>query len=365
MSSSNTIDYFKDKNPQEIINWMIANLSEDEIKTCLNDSKNIIEPSPIIPEPVPSPTIPPPPPTTPVQTKSPLFDIRKLCENKRYVIEKIIDDKVNFWYYSPNREEWLYNIDFDINKFETGNECGDDTLIEDSYRQDLIEAYRDNDVDKNKDKFEQVKKEYYEKSININWITTLEKAIQIQRSLKDYVKNKNYTTFKNLNIEYPPILIEGVTKNNKVSYYYLLINKQNELEWTHAYIHIDKFEQDVKEIVDELKDIDSLKDKKEIYKKLRELLSNEPKDFYRIRKIYNKYPISSTDELIYFSDDVLSPIEKTTNFGKLSNMTYNNIEHIIRKKYGIAFLKRYKPKKITTKNGIKTVVYVKRNKGIF
>ena len=57
MTSVTTSSYFDDKTPEEIINWMLDKLTDDQIKTCLDQAgipgtdaiRRPEEPDPVVP----------------------------------------------------------------------------------------------------------------------------------------------------------------------------------------------------------------------------------------------------------------------------------------------------------------------------
>ena len=74
MTSVKTADYFADKNISEILNWMTDNLSNEDIRACLDNKPNSMIPvpslidtpvPPVVP-PIPSPVVVPPPIPSPV-----------------------------------------------------------------------------------------------------------------------------------------------------------------------------------------------------------------------------------------------------------------------------------------------------------
>ena len=90
-SQQKTAEYFRNKSDEEIIEWMLKNLSTDQIKSCLDDD---------------SPSL-----ITPIEKGNiTVDDLRKWCSNKKYVIEKIEENKVYFWYFLNKQKKWQYYI---------------------------------------------------------------------------------------------------------------------------------------------------------------------------------------------------------------------------------------------------------------
>ena len=114
--SSQTAEFFKDKNSEEIIDWMFKNLSTDQIRQCLGDEI----PSVIEPEDQP-------------KTELTVYDLRKFCANKKYIIHTIKDEIVYFWYFFIKSKKWVYvTLPLsDFPKVEGGQskECGPDDLL--------------------------------------------------------------------------------------------------------------------------------------------------------------------------------------------------------------------------------------------
>lgn len=352
MSSEKTASYFKDKSEEEIINWMLANLSTDKITSCLGSQE--------------------PDKLSIMESKTPtLNDLRNYCSNKKYVIHKIVEDDVYFWYYYNGK--WGYQNakleDFPktINQLDS-EECGSDTLITPGDMDDVKEAYNQDILsDNNKftksnsddisesEMFNTVKKEYQQQGINEDWLSLLLKAIDIQKNTPSLQK---YTEI----FSFVPILIESVNKkNNTVNYYYLL-NDNGNVRFIEANLKIDKFNDDMKEIVDDL-ELNIIKAGEpgssssrtiEEWKNLinTAMLNIDKTDLDRIKKIYSQYPLSK--DSTFFMKTIFE-----NDFGKCTDLKYVDLEMRVKNKFGSALLKRYKPK-IINKNGLKTLVYIKK-----
>ena len=95
--SERTADMFKDQSEEQIMNWMVANMSPDQIKSCFEIplGEEPGEPGPVAAE-----------------QELDINRIRRLCTGKKYVINKIVDGPdgpiVNYWYYDSNIETWKY-----------------------------------------------------------------------------------------------------------------------------------------------------------------------------------------------------------------------------------------------------------------
>ena len=127
--SSVTSNFFDDKTPEEIINWMLDKLTEDQIKTCLDqagipDTNLIRQPE----EPVPvAPVIPEDPGGSGSgsgfepgpQTTMELDQLRRACNNKLVLIEDISGQTVSFYEFGPDEDgdlKWKKNQN-DVSSF--------------------------------------------------------------------------------------------------------------------------------------------------------------------------------------------------------------------------------------------------------
>jgi len=351
MSTEKTAEYFRDKSEEQIINWMIQNLEAEQIKTCLGADA--------------------PKQITPIETKDiTINDLRRFCSNKRYVIEKIKNGEVYFWYYMRKSKTWKHGnaviSDFPTVMGQTGTEeCGEDTIVKDDFAYELKQSYQEQT---NTD-FIKTREIYKSEGINTNWeddlaggelpeleeVAELEEVVSnpkedmiiasiiIQRNIE--IPDKLKTAFS-----YAPILIEGVL-NDKIYYYYF-----EEGKFKGTSLRIEKLEGDFKEIIDDIEKsgIEPEELKAMIKTAAAELEKSEEKDVSNIKRIYNAYPLNKDTKL--FTSNLFSE----SNFGKLADFNYVDLDTMTRGKYGAAFFKRYKPQKITNKNGVRTVVYVRR-----
>lgn len=354
MSSEKTAEMFKDKSEEEIMNWMIRYMTPEQIKSCFEGE---------MPESV----------EVKESKKLEVNDIRKFCANKRYVIHKIEDDKVFFWYYLVKTQKWVYSIE-PLNNFpqaigQNADECGPDTDVTADFRQDLIEAYNENSTvpsdkfdtsnpDENQyDIFSMVKQEYDIKGINEDWKDTLLIALDIQKKVPILSKEKDI-------INFAPVLIESVT-SNKVNYYYL-INDEGELKFVEGNISIDKFRQDIIEIIDDL-NLQIIQPgeagaataktpeewKLEIRKAADEIYSS---DLERIKEIYDKFPLSKDSK--YFIKNLFSESEFGNRFGKTIDLNSVNLSEYIKMKFGTNTAKLFNAKVLSNKFGTQTIALI-------
>ena len=112
--SSVTSNFFDDKTPEEIINWMLDKLTEDQIKTCLDQAgipdTNLIrkpeEPVPVVP------TLPEEPGGSGSgsgfepgpQSTMELDQLRRSCNNKLVLIENVSDQNVSYYEFGPDED---------------------------------------------------------------------------------------------------------------------------------------------------------------------------------------------------------------------------------------------------------------------
>ena len=157
--SAETLKFFEDKSTEQIINWMIENLREDQIRMCLDQSgipdTTVIreDPVPVAPiiqaaaaagpsMPIIEPSIPPPRPSTlfdaapqvpsiagsstdPVYTQnypddSRLDDLRSKCQSSGLLINSIKDGMVEFYQVVETDEDEEYTVISNVSDGEYG-----------------------------------------------------------------------------------------------------------------------------------------------------------------------------------------------------------------------------------------------------
>lgn len=379
MSTEVTAEYFKDKSEEEIINWMLQNLTPEQIKTCLGSETPLKLDS-----------------TEP--DKITVDDLRNFCANKRYIIHKIetVDsvETVYFWYYLVKSGKWLYS-NATLDKFpqvmgQAADECGPDTNIEDDFKDELVDSYNNDEFAKDikidgesqEKVFDDVKSKYQELNINDDWLDILLQAISIQRQVPVTDPEQKQL------FDFAPVLIESVSQSSKTVNYYYLVKVDGQLKFVEGNIKIDKFKDDLVEILEDLTlDIQkgtagssTSKTLGEYNQEIRDaVMEIDNSDLRRIAAIYDTNPLS--DQTAFFMGGLIRDIpemsfgnslsdsvsnselinnELNFSFGKLAKLKTSDIEKHIEKKFGKAFLKRYRPKKIKNRRGITTVVYVKR-----
>ena len=360
MSSEKTADMFKDKSEEEIMNWMIRYMTPEQIKSCFEDE---------IPD--------------EVEIKEPkkleVDDLRKFCANKRYVIHKIEGEgqnaKVYFWYYLVKKQIWQYSIE-PVENFpqalgQNAEECGPDTEVTADFRQDLIEAYNENSTDPSEkfnnnnpgedqmDIFTKVKQEYNTQGINEDWKDALLVVLDIQRKVPVLSKEKDI-------INFAPVLIESVT-STKVNYYYL-INDGGDLKFVEGNLSIDKFRQDLIEIIDDLNlqiavpgeaAAATAKTPQEWKEAIRDA-ANEiySSDLERIKEIYDKFPLSKDSK--FFMKNLFTDTEFGNGFGETVDLNSVNLSEYVKMKFGSNTARMFNAKVISNKFGTKTIALVSK-----
>lgn len=113
--STQTLAFFENKTDEQIIDWMLSNLSEEQIKMCLNTSgipdtsglTTPVEPEPIAVVPVPSPTNPvvPPAPRGGSLNVRILNRLRETCPSNVILIEKLEGTTVYYYQFKEVTQE--------------------------------------------------------------------------------------------------------------------------------------------------------------------------------------------------------------------------------------------------------------------
>jgi hypothetical protein len=356
-TAEKTAEMFKDKSEEEIINWMVTNMTPEQIKSCFEDEV---------------PSGPSGPPT--------LNDLRKYCENKRYVIHKIegegVDAKVYFWYYLTKSEKWTYSVE-QLSNFPTAmgqnaEECGNDTNVKSDFADKLKSSYEQantyegelfNEYNEGEDEtnvFNQVKSEYKTEGINKAWqveevTNILLTAIEIQKRVPIPEEYKDIFSFA-------PILIEATTKT-KV-YYYYLVNEGGDPKFQYVNgLSIDKFEDDVKEIVDDLKlGIEGPEGREEGKRRVDEwvevikqaTVEDASEDLNTIKEIYEEFPLSPASPFF------MKGLFNNNSFGKSVDLNKVDLSKYVMNKFGTNTAKLFTAKVVSNKFGTNTIVLVRK-----
>jgi hypothetical protein len=352
-TAEKTAEMFKDKSEEEIINWMVTNMTPEQIKSCFEDEV---------------PSGPSGPPT--------LNDLRKYCENKRYVIHKIEGEKVYFWYYLTKSKKWTYSVEplsnFPTAMGQNAEECGNDTNVKSDFADKLKSSYEQantyegelfNEYNEGEDEtnvFNQVKSEYKTEGINKAWqveevTNILLTAIEIQKRVPIPEEYKDIFSFA-------PILIEATTKT-KV-YYYYLVNEGGDPKFQYVNgLSIDKFEDDVKEIVDDLKlGIEGPEGREEGKRRVDEwvevikqaTVEDASEDLNTIKEIYEEFPLSPASPFF------MKGLFNNNSFGKSVDLNKVDLSKYVMNKFGTNTAKLFTAKVVSNKFGTNTIVLVRK-----
>ena len=327
MASEATAEYFRDKSVEEIINWMAANLSTDQMRACLENKlpETHIEVDPLSL------------PGDKVLDKR-IEYLMEACKDKKYLIHRIIGEEVFFWYYNTSTKIWTYYRKPFLNfpKNDTFNkegktfECDEDEVVTlDEQLKDIKIAYSNGEVTPSelfnsnnpgvnqKNEFIITRELYRNQKLNLNWILEILTAIQLQRNINISEELKPI-------IQYLPILFESyVTAEGEYkgyNFYALNIDIDKNYEVTFAIKNLKDMTQLVSYYIkynEEIKQkliIDSDQGgsssaavglpigewKKRIITATENLIAAEPDDWRRISTIYTQYPLNIETEQKFF-----------------------------------------------------------------
>ena len=355
MSTEKTADLFKNKSEEEIMNWMIRYMTPEQIKSCFEGS------GPSGPSGPGGPSGPSGPSGPVVQNlpneSQKLEDLRRFCSKKRYVIHKIVKDKVYFWYYEGSRWKY-YNKPFEhFVPDDNGllRECGKEEEIDEDMLDNLKEAYFNNNVNDEEDSFRQVKQEYKSLNLNEEWEEredTLLTALNIQKGVQVSDEYKKLFSFA-------PVLIEDATSTN-VNYYYL-VNIDGEVKFIEGNLPISKFREDLIEILDDLNlqisggagSGASTSKKLDEWKQAIRIAADNiySKDLDRIKKHYNTFPLSKDSP--FFMKDLFG-----NSFGSDCSSKKPDLNNYILNNFGEYTASKFGAKLLTNEFGVSTVALV-------
>lgn len=420
MSSSVTSNYFDDKTPEEIINWMIDKLSEDQIKTCLNqagipDTTAIQRPEEPVDTPGGSGSVPGPPSTFD------LDNLRRTCKNKLVLIDSISGDMVSFYEFGPDESgdlNWKKTTDQLQNFIETN--CSEEKVT------DANEILNLNESDK-KDVApglvssisvpEDVKRLANDYSMlgleqpldtkllsqrtldvadpqpQIIYDETVSNAIKKQLSpFLESELNKNYPQLYVAGLTKFPIFVHSVSDVGKISYISLVLKENNtfdfiEREWGPA-LFLTQVKKDLKILAGKIEaaattgwskpndyasEIDAAltiwsdesSDNKEIYNKI--LVNYNPIRLVQLRNsitssfgelVRKEYYSDEPEMATYFSGVKTSPISSTNVQAR--NLTIDQLRTRMGTLFGKEYADNHEPHITFNRFGIKTVQYKKK-----
>lgn len=347
MSSEKTAEFFKDKSEEEIINWMIKNMTPEQNRACFEGD---------IPE---TPDISDP--KIEGSKEQELTEIRKICENKKYVIHQIQDDKVSFWYFTGL--SWKYYTK-PLKDFKNGEECGDDTLVTDDIRDELVEQYNNPEDVEDMEEFNRTREIYSRENINKDWVKGEEQeevnnlltAIEIQKKVNVPVKYK-------MIFDYTPVLIVNATED-KVFYYYL-INSDGNLRFIRTSIKTEKFEGDLNEINEDVKlqvlegseggsAAMTVDEWKAAIKRAASEIDED--DIEIIKEIYSTNPLSK--EQNYFMKNLFSDSKFGNSNRNVVDLKSVDLSQYVMNKFGTNTARLFNAKITSNSFGTKTIMLV-------
>jgi len=394
-SQQKTAEYFRNKSDEEIIEWMLKNLSTEQIKSCLDDdSPNLI---------------------TPIEKGNiTVDDLRKYCSNKKYVIEKIEENKVYFWYFLSKQKKWEYYIkpieNFPQSLGANAEECDPGDLLDEEELDELKKYWNTDTLSENeKEKFQNVMDQYEfdknlvpkgyvfpntqkseeeeseeepekpeepeeEKQKLSETLDKIQQAINIQKQTVVNPESKLSGV-----INFSPVLIESVD-SNKVYYYYVIFNpvdqsilvRGNEDNSDVNNVSFDECKEKFMEILENFSKLEDListpgegggsqditKSASSWKQDIKEVVNNFftgkfANDLNTIKALYLTYPLTPLPNSEFFMSGLFS----TNEFGK--QFKYNNINDLVKNYYGTKFHELFKTNIIENKFGYKTFIYSK------
>ncbi len=356
--SSVTSNFFDDKTPEEIINWMLDKLTEDQIKTCLDqagipDTDVIRRPEapvpvvPIVPEdPGGSGSGVDPGP----QSTMELDQLRRSCNNKLVLIENISGQTVSFYEFGPDEDgdlKWKRN-QMVVSNF-LSETCGEQKI---SASDEILELDRDEKeemapglvtLSEVPDDVRRLASEYIliglpqpidqslldsadisEPEPSVVYDAAVSEAIMKQLSLENELKKK-YPELHSAGITKFPVFAHSVSDDGKISYISLILNDDNTFDFRERKNGTALFLTQVK------------KDLKELASKIEAAATtgwSRPSDYANVidtalsnwsskktgnQEIYNKI-------LVNYNPTVLSQLKNsiTTSFGEMAYNEYNS-----------------------------------------
>jgi hypothetical protein len=292
--SSVTSNYFDDKTPEEIINWMLDKLSEDQIKTCLDQAgipdTSVIqrpeEPAVVPEDPVTVPEAPvdapggsgsdPGPPST-----FDLDNLRRMCKNKLVLIDSVSGDMVSFYEFGPDENgdlNWKKTVSQLQNFIE--NNCSEENVAAANEILELDESDKEEmapglvssvpvDVKRLANDYlilgleqpldpkllTQRALDVTDPQSQIVYDETVSDAIKKQLSL-DSVLKKNYPVLHTTGLTKFPIFVHSVSEDGKISYISLVLKDDNTFDFRErkngSALFLTQVKRDLKELADKI-----------------------------------------------------------------------------------------------------------------
>ena len=368
--SERTADMFKGQSEEEIMNWMVANMPPEQIKSCFEIplGEEPGEPGPVVAE-----------------QESDINRIRRLCAGKKYIINEIVDGPdgpiVNYWYYDSNIETWKY-FSQSLRGFPSTVEEADSDTKECGPSQVMTPTVFNQTIEKLKLTLDGSPGELDDLNFAIaargaappaaekpgmTTITVLQEALKFQKDVDGLMSGLENGQLSDIFIA-APVLIESITPETFTVSYYYLVNLEGDIKFIHATLPIDDIKADFQEIVNDFKkNIDiapegipvaagaggsegvakTVKTKEEWKDAIREAASKiDQGDLIRIKQIYTTYPLSGSSA--FFMENLFPGIQ----FGSSQNL---DLENYVKMKFGAVTDSMFRAKLVTNSFGTQSI----------
>jgi hypothetical protein len=386
---SETLKFFDDKSPEQIIDWMLENLSEEQIRLCLDKSDLPPPPAPPQPEPIislfeglqvaqpsdagPSSSADPLPgevvvdvseqvvPIVPIVKKRETLQDKFLkkyrirCANSPFIVEKVVGKIVHFWVFDNREKKWEKSEE-PIEEFKDHCNEADERKLRKAKRADLLNmpsearaVINDYIASGLQPPIDISQETEPAPELNANIV----RGLEAQFALAKWISEEHAILSAN-NITIPPLFIYGST--DTAVKHLTVVADDGELSLVDDTTKLDKLDRNFRGITLEL--MEAVDDGE---------YSITSNSIPQIQVLINSQPVEIREQLRIIYKSGVNP--GLTLFGKkpsserrcaLSDMSISEIEREARKKYGAAYVKNVKPKIITNASGVKTVSWVKR-----
>jgi hypothetical protein len=357
--SSVTSNFFDDKTPEEIINWMLDKLTEDQIKTCLDqagipDTDLIRRPE----EPVPVvPVIPEDPGGSGSgsgfepgpQTTMELDQLRRVCNNKLVLIENVSGQTVSYYEFGPDEDgdlKWKKN-QIGVSNFSS-EICNEQKV---AASEEILELDREEKEEMapglvmSSDVPEEVKRlasdynllglpqpldpslldapDVSEPEPTVVYDTAVSEAIMKQLSLENELKKK-YPELHSAGMTKFPVFAHSVSDDGKISYISLMFNDDNTFDFRErkngSALFLTQVKKDLKEFAGKIEAAEATGWSRpgDYANVLDTALSNWSSKKPANQEIYNKILVNyNPTRLTQLKDSI------TTSFGEMAYGEYN------------------------------------------
>jgi hypothetical protein len=400
---SETLKFFDDKSPEQIINWMLENLSEEQIRLCLDQSglpPSLGDPPP---EPVVSlfeglqvseqsgagpsssgagpsssgagpsssgagpsevvidvseqvvPIVPIVKKRETLQDKF-LKKYRIRCANSPFLVEKVIGKIVHFWVFDNREKKWEKSEE-PIEEFKDHCNEADERRLRKAKRADLLNMPPEaraviNDYISSglQPPIDLETETAPDQQLNANVL----KGLEAQFNLAKWISEDHPILTEN-NITIPPLFIYGST--DTAVKHLTVVADDGELSLVDDTTKIDKLDRNFRGVTEELResiDENEYSITPNSISQIQVLLDSQPQEIREQLRII--YKSGANPGLTLFGKKQSGPERRCA----LSDKSISEIEREARKKRGAAYVRNVKPKIITNALGVKTVTWVKR-----